>query len=225
MEPHAFNVKPPGFYLIPNKQCRRHVSIPVHCSRGPDYSGDARPAKRRDVLITPFLAVGAYALRSAVAKADEKPPLAAETTPSPPVAVDAAKEDVISSRIYDATVIGEPLALGKDKRKVWEKMMNARIVYLGEAEQVPTRDDKELELEIVKNLRKRCVEAQRPISLALEAFLIYRHSFNLFTDKRIDGEALKSFVTHWPPQRWQEYEPLLTYCRDNGIRLVACGAT
>ncbi|KAL7246444.1 hypothetical protein ACSBR2_001529 [Camellia fascicularis] len=40
---------------------------------------------------------------------------------------------------------------------------------------------------------------------------------------RIDGETLKSFASHWPPQRWQEYEPLLTYCRDNGVRIVACG--
>lgn len=39
----------------------------------------------------------------------------------------------------------------------------------------------------------------------------------------IDGETLKSFVTHWPPQRWQEYEPLLSYCNDNGVRLIACG--
>lgn len=42
-------------------------------------------------------------------------------------------------------------------------------------------------------------------------------------DCRIDGETLKSFASHWPPQRWQEYEPLLSYCRDNGIRLIACG--
>lgn len=40
---------------------------------------------------------------------------------------------------------------------------------------------------------------------------------------RIDGETLKSFTVHWPPQRWQEYEPLLNYCRDNGVRMVACG--
>ena len=40
---------------------------------------------------------------------------------------------------------------------------------------------------------------------------------------RINGETLKSYTLHWPPQRWQEYEPLLSYCRDNGIRLVACG--
>ncbi|KAK6121991.1 hypothetical protein DH2020_044265 [Rehmannia glutinosa] len=239
MEPHALTVKPPGFYLIPNKKladCRRHVSIPVHCRRAPEYSGDARLAKRRDVLVTPFLAVGAYALRSAVAKAEEKPPAVgdaaarqntkqAEVSSRDAVEAPAAvKEEVINSRIYDATVIGEPMALGKDKRKVWEKMMNARVVYLGEAEQVPIRDDKELELEIVKSLRKRCVEAERPLSLALEAFPCdLQEQLNRFMDKRINGEALKSFVTHWSPQRWQEYEPLLNYCRDNGVRLVACG--
>ena len=44
-----------------------------------------------------------------------------------------------------------------------------------------------------------------------------------FFDGRIDGETLKSYVTDWPAQRWQEYEPLLTYCRDNAVRLIACG--
>lgn len=39
----------------------------------------------------------------------------------------------------------------------------------------------------------------------------------------MDGETLKSYVTHWPDQRWQEYEPLLSYCRDNSVRLIACG--
>lgn len=42
-------------------------------------------------------------------------------------------------------------------------------------------------------------------------------------DDRIDGETLKSYASHWPPQRWQEYEPLLSYCRDNGVQLLACG--
>ncbi|KAL0299343.1 UNVERIFIED_CONTAM: protein RETICULATA-RELATED 6, chloroplastic [Sesamum radiatum] len=135
----------------------------------------------------------------------------------------AVKEEVINSRIYDATVIGEPMALGKDKKKVWEKMMDAEIVYLGEAEQVPIRDDKELELEIVKILR-RCVEAERPMSLALEAFPCgLQEQLNQYMEKRIDADTLKSCVTHWPPEHWQEYEPLLTYCQENGIRLVACG--
>lgn len=130
------------------------------------------------MLVTPLLVLGASVLRSAVARADEKtqestaPQSAAVTAAEAPSSVlkGEEKEEVISSRIYDATVIGEPLAVGKDKRKVWEKLMSGRIVYLGEAEQVPTRDDKELELQILKILQKRCVEAERPISLALEAF-------------------------------------------------------
>ncbi|KAL0282229.1 UNVERIFIED_CONTAM: protein RETICULATA-RELATED 5, chloroplastic [Sesamum angustifolium] len=234
-------VKPPGFYLIPSSygncaSCRRYLSLSVSCRRIPRYSGEECQPKRRDVLITPFLAAGAYAFRSAVAKADEKPALEGEArAPELPqqVAVSstaeveadpAVKEEVINSRIYDATVIGEPMALGKDKKKVWEKMMDAEIVYLGEAEQVPIRDDKELELEIVKILRRRCVEAERPMSLALEAFPCgLQEQLNQYMEKRIDADTLKSCVTHWPPERWQEYEPLLTYCQENGIRLVACG--
>ncbi|KAL9163746.1 hypothetical protein ABFS82_06G061400 [Erythranthe guttata] len=241
MEPQILTVKPQGFYLIPNtyKNCitrRRHVSVPRCCRRLPEHSGEARAPKRRDVLITPLLALGAYALRTAVAKADDKPALeggAQIPQPSQQGAVGsqeeaaadpAAKEEVINSRIYDATVIGEPMALGKDKSKVWEKMLDARVVYLAEAEQVPVPDDKELELEIVKKLNKRCVESDRPIALALEAFPCnLQEQLNQYMDKRIDGQTLKSFVTHWPPQRWQEYEPLLTYCINNGIRLVACG--
>ncbi|KAL2549827.1 hypothetical protein Fot_11357 [Forsythia ovata] len=148
----------------------RQLRVSVTASR--------RQTKRRDVILTPFIAIGACVLRSAMAKAEDESPVEMATqsqkvvsstpegVPPPPKVV----EEVINSRIYDATVIGEPMALGKDKRKVWEKLMNARIVYLGEAELVPTRDDKELELDIVKNLRKRCLEAERPISLALEAF-------------------------------------------------------
>ncbi|KAA8539528.1 hypothetical protein F0562_026220 [Nyssa sinensis] len=37
---------------------------------------------------------------------------------------------MINSRIYDVTVIAKPKAMGKDKKVVWEKLMNARIVYL-----------------------------------------------------------------------------------------------
>lgn len=136
------------------------------------------------MLLAPFLAIGASVLLSPVARADENQKQPEITTPAEATSVagtdieslgaeqqvEGEKEEVINSRIYDATVIGEPLTLGKDKSKVWEKMMDARIVYLGEAEQVPVRDDKELELEIVKNLRNRCAESERPISLALEAF-------------------------------------------------------
>ncbi|KAM0013293.1 putative hem-binding uptake, Tiki superfamily, ChaN [Helianthus debilis subsp. tardiflorus] len=221
-----------------SSSARRHVSISGVNRRIPeeeecDDAGYAR-RRRRDVLVMPLVAIGASVLRSAVAKAEEKAETATNTAVVPvkevkteavtAEKVEVKKEEVITSRIYDATVIGEPMAVGKDKGKVWEKLMNGRIVYLGEAEQVPTRDDKELEVEILRSLAKRCAEANRRITLALEAFPAdLQEQLNQFIDKRIDGEALKPFVSYWPAQRWQEYEPLLNYCRDNGVRLVACG--
>lgn len=82
------------------------------------------------------------------------------------------------------------MAVGKDKKRVWEKLLNARIVYLGEAEQVPTRDDKDLELEIVRNLRKRCVESERQLSLALEAFPVdLQEQLNQYMDKRFESSS------------------------------------
>lgn len=215
---------------------------------------------RRQALLAPSLALGAWFLKSTVASADDSPPPSSPSmtvpVPVPRYEEKIIEEDVITSRIYDATAIGEPMAVGKDKSKVWEKLMKARILYLGEAEQVPIRDDKELELEIVKNLGRRCLESDRALSLALEAFpcnlqdqldqymnkrlspelkyCIFVFNFRLciccclysclcVCDGSIDGEALKSYTSHWPPQRWEEYEPLLSYCRDNGVRLVACG--
>lgn len=113
------------------------------------------------------------------------------TADAPPPPVSVAKEEAINSRIYDATALGEPMAVGKDKKRVWEKLLNARIVYLGEAEQVPTRDDKDLELEIVRNLRKRCIETDRQLSLALEAFPIdMQDQLNQYIDKRFASRSL-----------------------------------
>ncbi|XP_023732058.2 protein RETICULATA-RELATED 5, chloroplastic [Lactuca sativa] len=222
---------------------RRHFRIGALHRRSPEEEstsvGEVRQS-RRDVLVMPFIAIGAYVLRSAVARADEKvaaetevapiavtetkPKTKTESVPAAPAKVEVKKEEVINSRIYDATVIGEPMAVGKDKGKIWEKLMNGRIVYLGEAEQVPTRDDKELEVEILRSLTKKCAEANRQITLALEAFPAdLQQQLDQFIDKRIDAETLKPFVSNWPPQRWQEYEPLLSYCRDNGVRIVACG--
>lgn len=160
------------------KKHRRSIISAGQISEFDDCGDDKRRrdsiARRRDVIVAPLIAIGASVLKSAVARADEKSPESVASATSTPatqavVAVEK-KEEVITSRIYDASAIGEPMALGKDKTKVWEKLMNARIVYLGEAEQVPIRDDKELELEILKNLRKKCFEVERSISLALEAF-------------------------------------------------------
>ncbi|KAJ0046408.1 hypothetical protein Pint_06599 [Pistacia integerrima] len=185
---------------------------------------ESNSLSRRHALVSPFIVVGASMLlqSAAAATAAGDDTTAASTAPRNPETV--APEEVVVSRIYDATSIGEPLAVGKDKNRVWEKLMNARIVYLGEAEQVPVKDDRELELEIVKNLRKRCVESERKISLALEVFPCdLQDQLNQYIDKRMDGEKLKSYASHLPPQRWQEYEPLLNFCRDNGVYLVACG--
>ncbi|XP_061986951.1 protein RETICULATA-RELATED 6, chloroplastic-like [Populus nigra] len=216
---------PPLRRLFPSKTIslahRCHLSVPD----SPCSSQTQTTTRRRQVLLTPLLALGVSILQSAASKAevankepDSPPP------PPPPPAAEKKAEEVISSRIYDATVIGEPMAVGKDKRKVWEKIMNGRIVYLGEAEQVPIKDDKELELEIVKNLKKQCDEREKSISLAMEAFPCdLQRLLNEYLDKRIDGETLKGYMTHWPPQGWQECEPMLSYCRDNGIRIVACG--
>lgn len=144
-------------------------------------SADGARSSRRDVLVAPFLAMGASFLLPAATRAEVKVPIAptasqtevktaADLPASKPEEQKKTEEDMITSRIYDASVIGEPLAIGKDKWKVWEKLMNARVVYLGEAELVPVRDDKELELEIVKSLHRRCIENDKRISLALEAF-------------------------------------------------------
>ncbi|KAA0054986.1 hypothetical protein IC582_004589 [Cucumis melo] len=216
-------------------------SFPIHCLQDSQQdsvrsndvgrkSAGQILSTRRAVLGVPLIAIGAQFLQSAVVRAEEKssetvtPVVESVTSPSPSPIAPTAEEEVITSRIYDATVIGEPLAVGKDKSKVWEKIMNARVVYLGEAEQVPIRDDKELELEIVKSLKRRCGESERTLSVALEAFPSdLQEQLNQYIDKTIDGETLKSYTAHWPPQRWQEYEPLLSYCRVNGVRLIACG--
>uniref|UniRef100_M8CG66 Sorting nexin-4 n=1 Tax=Aegilops tauschii TaxID=37682 RepID=M8CG66_AEGTA len=115
--------------------------------------------------------------------------------------------------------------LGESARgRVWEKLMAARVVYLGEAELVPDRDDRVLELEIVRKLAARCADAGRTLSLSLEAFPCdLQEQLNQFMDGRINGNNLRLYTSHWAPERWQEYEPLLNYCRDNGIKLIACG--
>ncbi|KAJ8764008.1 hypothetical protein K2173_004883 [Erythroxylum novogranatense] len=208
---------------------RNLLSVRCCWSRSPtsspvDGQSQTTGATRRLVLLTPILSLGLCVLQSAASKADDTKPTEPSLQPPPLGVSKQAEEEVVSSRIYDATAIGEPLAVGKDKRKVFEKLMNARIVYLGEAEQVPVRDDKDLELEIFKQLRNRCVESEKSISLAMEAFPCdLQQQVNQYIDRRIDGEILKSLVSHWPDQRWQEYEPLLSYCRDNGVKIVACG--
>ncbi|KAK7311177.1 hypothetical protein RJT34_09142 [Clitoria ternatea] len=215
----------PHDFLRLNLSVRRsnHVTAASKSEHSDGERAETRaPCSRRRVLMAPFLAAGASVLLSAAARAEEK--TVEVTAPKAEEPKRKEEEEVITSRIYDSSVIGEPLAIGKEKGKVWEKLMNARVVYLGEAEQVPVRDDRELALEIVKNLHRRCLEKEKRLSMALEAFPSnLQEPLNQYMDKKIDGETLKSYTLHWPPQRWQEYEPILSYCRENGIRLVACG--
>ncbi|KAI4385632.1 hypothetical protein MLD38_003632 [Melastoma candidum] len=213
--------------------------VVIACSISKD---EAPSTTRRVALLTPLLAATAASFLPTArsSRAEEAPaggaPAASPASapvfgPSlPPVTSSEEKlaskdEEAVNWRIYDATAIGEPVVIGKDKRSsVWERVMNARIVYLGEAEQVPTHYDKVLEVEIVKSLRKRCLDGERSLSIAMEAFPSdMQEQLNQFIDKRIDGEKLKTLTSHWPPQLWTEYEPLLTYCRDNGVQIVACG--
>ncbi|KAK1321922.1 hypothetical protein QJS10_CPA03g01037 [Acorus calamus] len=240
MNPNVQNLADPKpFPPLPTRRLRRFSqenhparSLPVRCRRTSPESDEIRrslSSNRREFLLAPSLVIGASVLlrplASAAVEDPPKPPPQEPTAASPaapPPPVPAAEE--ITSRVYDATAIGEPLAVGKDKSRLWEKLLGARVVYLGEAELVPDLDDRMLELEIVKNLRNRCVDQDRPISLAIEAFPSdVQQQLDQFMKGRIDGEGLRSFTLHWPPNRWQEYEPLLNYCRDNGVKLVACG--
>ncbi|KAJ3669056.1 hypothetical protein LUZ60_011006 [Juncus effusus] len=208
---------------------RRSKPLTVSASLRRDSSEDVT-ASRRQLLLLPSLAFAASCFLSATSRAEEPttaPPVAASTEDAnKPTEVPKEKEEEpeVLSRVYDATVIGEPQAVGKEKKRVWEKLMAARVVYLGEAELVPDKDDRVLELEILKNLKNRCAELDRPVSVAIEAFpRDLQEQLNQFMDGRIDGKTLKSYTSHWPEQRWQEYEPLLNYCRETNIKLIACG--
>ncbi|OEL17857.1 Protein RETICULATA-RELATED 5, chloroplastic [Dichanthelium oligosanthes] len=204
-------------------------------------------SRRGFLLLAPSLAAASAVLRtlpSAAAESDDAdppstpaPPTDELPSPSPRPTAEAEAEAVAEveaqpepdesamSRVYDATVLGEPEALAGDARgKVWEKLAAARVVYLGEAELEPDPDDRALELEIVRGLAGRFADAGRGLALALEAFPCdLQQQLDQFMDGRIDGRILKLYTSHWPQELWQQYEPLLNYCRDNGIKLVACG--
>ena len=40
---------------------------------------------------------------------------------------------------------------------------------------------------------------------------------------RLSDDELKSMVGFWSEGLWQEYLPILQYCRTSGVRLMACG--
>ncbi|KAL2621342.1 hypothetical protein R1flu_001547 [Riccia fluitans] len=128
------------------------------------------------------------------------------------------------SRVYDATVLGEPVALNSDKDRVWEKLLAARVVYLGEVENVADFDDQLLELEIIRTARDKCFAQARGVTIALEAVpIVLGPQLNLYMNKKITDEQLRALVPALPDDRWRGYLPILQYCRDNGVRIVGMG--
>lgn len=176
--------------LVSTKLHRHVTSISLasyyHHQKQNQNVPESNSISRRQALLSPFVAVGASILLQSAAAATAAGDDTKSATITPRDRPTVAPEEVVTAGIYDATAIGEPLAVGKDKKSVWEKLMNAKIVYLGEAEQVPVKDDRELELEIVKNLRKRCLESERKISLALDMFPCdLQDQLNQYIDKRL----------------------------------------
>ena len=168
--------------LLPSPRSRlrtKPLTSGATTSSSPRRSVSASAASRREfLLLVPSLAAASAVFRplaSAAAAADGEapaPPPADSPPPTPPPPAEQKEPDETPvSRVYDATVIGEPQAVGREaKGRVWDKLAAAKVVYLGEAELVPDPDDRVLELEIVTKLASRCKDAERSLALALEAF-------------------------------------------------------
>lgn len=76
----------------------------------------------------------------------------------------------------------------------------------------------------MRKLRDACFEQARPMSLALDAFpASLQKSLDAYMSNRLSDAELKSLVEFWPTGRWEEFSPLLQYCRAAGVRLMACG--
>ena len=199
MLPHAPSRAPGAFRFKPHLPAKppllASTSTPASASASSRGSlcVAAATTRRNLLVLVPSLVAASTVLQSlplaASAEAgDEKPvPPPPAPAPAPAAPAPAPADEPALSRVYDATVIGEPQAVGKDaRRRVWEKLMAARVVYLGEAELVPDRDDRALELEIVRKLAAGCAEAGRSISLAFEAFPCdLQEQLNRFMDGRL----------------------------------------
>jgi hypothetical protein len=191
MLPQAPSRAPGAFRFKPHLPAKPPLLAPTS-TRGGVCTAAAATTRRNLLVLVPSLVAASTVLQSlplaaSAAAGDDKavpPPATAPTAAAPPP---PPADEPALSRVYDATVIGEPQAVGKDaRRRVWEKLMAARVVYLGEAELVPDRDDRALELEIVRKLAASCAEAGRSISLALEAFPCdLQEQLNRFMDGRL----------------------------------------
>ena len=207
MLPHAPSRAPGAFRFKPHLPAKppllASTSTPASASASSRGSlcVAAATTRRNLLILVPSLVAASTVLQSlplaASAEAgDEKPvPPPPAPAPAPAAPAPAPADEPALSRVYDATVIGEPQAVGKDaRRRVWEKLMAARVVYLGEAELETDPDDRALELEIVRGLAGRCADAGRGLSLALEAFPCdLQQQLDQFMDGRC-GAVLLLFV-------------------------------
>ncbi|KAG8651510.1 hypothetical protein MANES_07G135966v8 [Manihot esculenta] len=58
-----------------------------------------------------------------------------------------------------------------------------------------------------QEFEERAVESEKSISLAMESFPCdLPPQLNQHMDRSIDEETFKSYLSHWSPLRWQEYE-------------------
>lgn len=60
--------------------------------------------------------------------------------------------------------------------------------------------------------------------MALDAFPVtFQSALDQYMSGNVSDATLKAMVEFWPAGLWQEYLPLLQYCRAAGVRLMACG--
>ena len=141
------NASERGHFLPKASPCNRSSD-----SNAPRFDLDSQPASpksttnRRKLFGLSVAALGAaVALESGLAQssaaAEEMKrgrwPLADLAANPAVAAIEKAKE----FRVYEASVLGEPVPVG-DKSRVWTKLLGARVIYLGEAERAPDPTDK-----------------------------------------------------------------------------------
>ncbi|KAF2594139.1 hypothetical protein F2Q70_00043944 [Brassica cretica] len=114
---------------LPINLNRKNNSLSIVALSDSDPPSSTAFSRRAILLAPPFLSAAASLfLKPSLSLASEENSSATVTspaepatppvvTPPPPPPTSVNKEETITSRIYDATAIGEPMAMGKDKKK------------------------------------------------------------------------------------------------------------
>lgn len=84
------------------------------------------------------------------------------------IAAGDVAEEGEETRVYDASVLGDPAVVSGDRNRVWVKLLQARVVYLGESERVPDPGDR------VSRIRAHLLWC-----LAITSFFVIRVRFDL----------------------------------------------